>query len=187
MRLRLALGRPFGPRWRFADNQPCQVYNRFMETGDTFKITWSGRCVEGKASGEGELVWEWNELRGVYNGWMRNGSLNGQGFMTWAHGESYEGDWQDDVFHGHGISVLADGERYEGQWRNGKRHGRGTAKYPHAGSYVGEWRDDKPHGTGSYFDRNGVTYYGKWRNGCLGSRNSRRAWVGTSAKACGFE
>ena len=40
-----------GPIWLTAQNKPCKVWNPYPEAGET--LTWSGGCVDGKASGKG--------------------------------------------------------------------------------------------------------------------------------------
>lgn len=114
-----AARRPIGSKWFIAKNQSCQVYFPFWEPDDTFTFTWSGDCVDRKATGEGRLVWEHNESGGVYEGRMRSGRLNGQGTMTWANGNRYKGEWREDKPHGKGALTLANGDRFWGQWRDG--------------------------------------------------------------------
>ena len=50
--------------------------------------------------------------KGVYEGSVKNGGLNGKGKM-----------------------VLLDGETYEGEWKNGKPDGRGSHTFPDGSSY----------------------------------------------------
>ena len=45
---------PLGPNWLVTENQPCQAHNPVPIPGET--ITWSGPCVNGKASGDGLLA-----------------------------------------------------------------------------------------------------------------------------------
>ena len=127
----LAARQPIGDKWFIAKNQSCQVYFPYFEAGDTF--TWSGECVDRKASGEGRLAWEHNEASGVYKGWMRGGRFNGQGAASWANGDRYEGDWRNDKRHGRGIRTWANGGRYKGEYRNDKPNGQGAPRF-------GKWR-----------------------------------------------
>ena len=159
-----AARQPIGDKWFIAKNQSCQVYFADFKTGDTFTFTWSGECVDRKASGEGRLAWEHNERRGVYKGWMREGRLNGHGAMS-----------------------LANGERYEGDWRENKMHGRGIRTWPNGDRYKGEYRNNKPNGQGALVLANGERFYGQWSNGCYGRREQRWAFADTTAAACGFE
>ena len=153
---------PFGPNWTIAANQPCQVHNSFPTAGET--VIWSGGCVDGKASGQGRLVWRGSYGEDVYVGGMRDGKE-----------------------HGHGTYTFAEGGRYEGELRDGMRHGRGTETYPDGGRYEGEWRNDKPDGYGILTAPDGFLWDGQWRAGCLGKKNSLWATLSTSAAACGFE
>ena len=149
-----------GADWSIAENQPCQVWNYGNRDYEPF--TWTGACVEGKASGEGRLVYRGGE--GVYEGGMEAGKMHGRGILTWANGFRYEGELRDGKQHGYGTFTEASGERYEGNWRDGK-----------------------PHGQGTYVQGDGTTFKGEWRDGCFGTQGGRWASIGTSAAACGFE
>ena len=84
---------------------------------------------------------------------------------TWANGDIYEGDFQDDQRHGKGIFTCANGDKYEGAWLYDKRHGQGIFTCANGDKYEGEWLYDKRHGQGIYTCVNGNTYEGKWVNG----------------------
>ena len=108
---------PFGPNWIVAENQPCQLYNPHPMAGET--VTWSGGCVNGKASGEGRRVWR-----------------------APSYGEDvYEGEYRDGKVHGHGTRTSPSGDRYEGEYRDGKAHGWGTVTTSSGATFSGEWRD----------------------------------------------
>ncbi|KAL7548590.1 hypothetical protein ACHAWF_011870, partial [Thalassiosira exigua] len=50
----------------------------------------------------------------------------GQGKMSYASGNWYEGGFVDDKYHGdRGIYYWSDGDEYEGSWQDGERHGKG--------------------------------------------------------------
>ncbi len=115
-----AARRPIGPNWIVAKNQPCQIYNLRPVAGET--VTWSGSCVDRKASGEGRLVWQGSYGTYVYEGWMRDGKRHGWGAYTEAAGGRYEGDWRDGKRTGRGTFTWPSGARYEGDWRDGKQH-----------------------------------------------------------------
>ena len=107
---------PFGPDWSIVTNQPCQVWN--YGTGTKFEpFTWSGDCVDGKASGRGR----WTHRGGdVYDGTMQAGKRHGHGTMTLPGGGGYEGEWRDGKPHGSETYIRTDGRRvYQGQWREG--------------------------------------------------------------------
>ena len=166
-----AAQRPIGPNWIVAENQPCQLYNPNPEEGET--VTWSGDCVEGKASGEGRWVWQSSHGTQVYEGRMHDGKMHSQGIMTASNGFRYEGEWREGKQHGRGAMTYADGDRYEGEWRGGKRHGRGVLTVNGEDfdySYEGEWRGDKKYGQGILTVPEFYRYEGEWRNN---KRNSQ--------------
>ena len=149
-----------GPSWSIAENQPCEVWN--YGNTDYEPLTWSGPCMNGKASGSGRLVFRSGE--GVYDGAMQGGKMHGRGVLDWANGL-----------------------RYEGELRDGKQHGQGTLTQATGARYVGGWREGRPHGHGSYTQADGAIFEGDWRDGCFGEREGRWASIGTTAAACGFE
>ena len=154
---------PLGADWSITQNQPCQVWNQGR--GDEYgPFTWSGACVEGKASGEGRLVWRSRFGQYVYEGGMEAGKLHGKGKL-----------------------VRSDGGRYEGQWRDGKRHGRGTYKWIIGHRYQGDWRDDRPHGFGIATFADGDVHKGLWLHGCYGKREGQWAALIASVEDCGFD
>ena len=148
------------PDWSTAENQTCRVWNYGNPKYEPF--TWSGACVDGRASGEGRLVFRAGD--GVYEGGMSAGKMHGHGVLTWSDGFRYEGELRDGMQHGTGTLVRASGERYDGGWREGK-----------------------PHGHGAYTAAGGEAFEGAWRDGCFSGRDGRRAWLGVEATACGFE
>ena len=155
---------PFGPSWIVAENQPCQTYSRVPGAART--VTWSGGCVDGKASGDGRLVrWNAGTLVYEYEGQMRDGRRNGRGTFTYADGNRYEGEFRDGKIHGRGTYAWANGERYKGEWRDEKKHGQGTHTWPNGNRYEGEWQDGKIHGRGAYIWANGDRYEGQFRDG----------------------
>ena len=143
---------PFGPDWLVAENQPCQLWNGGSMSGDT--VTWSGSCVDGKASGEGQAVWRSAFGDDDYEGSMRAGKVHGYGIHDFV-GNRYEGEFRDGVRWGEGSLVWADGDRYEGGWRNDTMHGQGTLTEADGHRYEGGFRDGEKHGRGTY-----TTVYG---------------------------
>ena len=152
----------FGPNWSIVENRPCQVWNYgAAETLGPF--TWSGACVDGRASGEGRLA-----LSGIgasLQGEMVDGKPHGHGTLTETDGSGYEGGWRDGMWHGHGTSTWPDGTRYEGEWRDGAEHGYGTYTEADGDRYEGEWRGGVWHGYGTLTWADGDRYRGEWRDG----------------------
>ena len=154
---------PFGPNWSIVENQPCQVHNPHPKPGEL--NTWSGGCLDGRASGSGRLVWRGSYGEHVYEGGYREGKRNGLGTYTWADGDRYEGEYRDGKEDGHGIWTAAGGDRYEGQWSAGFQNGRGTYSWVNGDRYEGRWSAGKPHGHGIWTGPGGDRYEGEMRDG----------------------
>ena len=153
---------PFGPNWSVAENQPCQVWN--WGRGHKYEsFTWSGACVNGKASGAGRLSWVSRYGKNVYEGDMKAGKQHGIGKLK-----------------------RSDGARYEGQWRDGHRHGRGTYKWAAGHRYEGAWSDDRPHGFGTATFADGDVHEGEWSMGCYGERDGIWSALIATVEDCGF-
>ena len=155
--------KPSGRSWSLIENQPCQVWNHGR--GDKYEgFTWSGACVDGKAAGQGRLVWHSRYGMSVYEGGMEAGKQ-----------------------HGNGTLRRSDGGRYEGDWHDGMRQGRGTYTWAVGHRYRGDWRDDKPHGFGVATFADGDVFKGLWLRGCYQSRDGRGAALITTLDACAYE
>ena len=108
--------KPFGPNWSIVINQSCQVWNH--GAGDKFEpFTWSGGCVDGKASGQGRMTAKDGEH--VYEGSMLASKRHGHGADTegvGTAGASYEGEYRD----GRGTYTYASGRSKTCEWRDGE-------------------------------------------------------------------
>ncbi|MCJ1421144.1 hypothetical protein MMC32_007506 [Xylographa parallela] len=63
----------------------------------------------------------------AYIGNCVSGTYSGTGTMYYTNGDTYSGEWEDDLPNGQGKMVYAKtGNTYTGGWLNGKRHGKGT-------------------------------------------------------------
>lgn len=183
----MAAPKPLGPRWAVTENQPCQVYNPHDRSLNPITVTWSGECADGRATGEGQLVWRINDLAHSYTGRMRDGRRHGRGAYAWANGNRYEGQWRAGRRHGRGIMTWNSGARYEGQWRHDRlaghgvyfgadgsyyegelddneKHGEGLWIWPDGGYYLGGYQYGKQHGRGARFWADGDRYEGEWRH-----------------------
>ena len=191
-----------------AKNPPCSISSRTILGASV--VTWSGDCVDGKATGVGRAVWQDSSgAQHMYEGEWRDGKQNGNGTFTWADGNRYEGAWKDNHMHGQGTWTAAGGDRYEGAWRDGKVHGHGTLAWADGNRYEGAWRDGKQNGHGTFTFANGDRYVGGYRNGratgpatviedgksyeaiasdgCVRYGDGRRMTLGKSWADCGFE
>ena len=135
---------PEGSNWSVTENQPCHVWNYGYIQNEPF--TWSGACLDGKASGQGTLTLRGGDL--VYEGGMRGGKFHEYGTLRSAGGNVHEGSFVDGVQHGQWVERDADGTVREGSYVDGKRHGQWVERYAdgavHEGPYVdgerqGQW------------------------------------------------
>ena len=57
------------------------------------------------------------------------------GTLTYANGDTYEGEWRNDSACGYGVLIYANGCRYEGGWLDDRRHGNGSLYLPDSSRY----------------------------------------------------
>lgn len=155
------------PRWQpLANDASCVVWDD--DPAEEVSVTWTGGCINGRASGRGSLTWRFvadgKPQEHACRGDMRNGKLHGQAACAWSNGGRYDGGWSDGRQHGRGVEYFDDGSRYEGGFWLGPREGRGTYDFADGGRYEGGWHDNAMHGEGTRFYSNGARYAGGWAN-----------------------
>ena len=104
-----------GPCWNEVSNRPG-CYIRLSSHSDP---SWSGGCVDGKASGKGRV-----ELPNgtVGEGQISAGKLEGRWVVRFADGQVGEGGYDDEnKQHGLGSFRRPDGSTSEAKWRNGEQ------------------------------------------------------------------
>lgn len=94
---------------------------------------------------------------------------NCHGYAIYRGGDSYYGEWKDNLRHGRGVVATINADIYEGKWKNDTFNGFGTYFFG-AGSnqgdlYIGEWEDGKWHGQGKYSHADGREYTGEFKDG----------------------
>ncbi|MBT4888105.1 MAG: hypothetical protein HON65_00940 [Rhodospirillales bacterium] len=153
----------FAGEWIENPLTKCAVWNPYPQPDEI--IIWTGKCVNGKASGNGTLQWYVNETKGGrYEGDFLDGKANGWGIRYFTNGNRYEGEYNDGKFHGKGTHYFADGGVYEGTFLNGKANGYGVRVSSSGERYEGAWKDNQFHGFGIYFFATGERYEGGWLN-----------------------
>jgi hypothetical protein len=96
----------------------CQVWNPYPQPDES--IAWSGRCVNGLATGSGVMeLSKGGKVIVRYEGRYRKGNRNGQGVSTWHDGARYEGNYREGLPNGKGKLTSAKGEVFVGMWVNG--------------------------------------------------------------------
>jgi hypothetical protein len=84
-----------------------------------------------------------------YEGQWANNKRNGQGCMNWkTSAEKYEGNWEDNFQSGFGAHIWLDGSTESKLLRN---------------RYVGYWMLGQRHGKGTFYYSNGSKYEGEWK------------------------
>lgn len=95
----------------------------------------------------------------------------GQGRMTYASGNYYEGAWENNKRNGHGVmNWLTSNEKYTGNWEDNYQSGFGTHIWLDSNGenkllrnrYVGYWQKGLRHGKGTFYYSNGSKYEGDW-------------------------
>jgi uncharacterized protein len=188
------MAQPGHPGWQAANGTGCLVWN--SEPGDRDpsmhdfdkirqgleKVTWSGPCEGGRASGQGELVWRSGRGRELarYVGEMREGKMNGHGRFSQNDFEGsekfwYEGELRDDEFHGHGkLGLVNPGPEFfqsmEGDFvGSDKIDGPARVLWGNGDRYEGEFvlgvTRAAQNGRGKMTKANGDWYEGEWSGG----------------------
>lgn len=163
----------------FRDGKPNGRAVVTFANGDRYDGEWR----DGRQSGRGVYVAR-DGYR--YEGEWRDGEPNGRGVVTPANGDRYEGELRDGALIGRVIHTYANGDRYEGEFRDANANGHGVFTSANGDRYEGMFRDDGPNGSGTLTKSDGEVFSGNWTDGCF-RQGSRKAWVGTTAKRCGFE
>jgi len=133
-----------GGAWSADAKSGCRIWDPHPQPKQS--ITWSGRCADGLAEGQGKLQWfkEGVPFETDEGAWHL-GRQSGNGSQTWPLG-SYRGGLRDGEPDGHGVLTSGDA-RYEGEFSNGRPDGAGTLQNS-SGTFQGVWkngcfRDDK--------------------------------------------
>lgn len=103
-----------------------------------------------------------------YEGEIHNGKLNGNGVIQYKDGSTYNGGFADNRKSGFGTYIWASGECYEGAWVNDTMSGKGTYYYKAKGQVPkleGTFSDGKPDGECTYYETLSVIYTTTWKNG----------------------
>lgn len=111
-----------------------------------------------------------------YDGEWQDDKPNGHGVYTWANGDRYDGEWRNGKQNGHGVFIWANGDRYDGEWQDDKKVGQGTEVRANGSRYDGVWQDDLPNGLGEAVFANGTKRSGVWAKGCLRTGDGTVLW-----------
>ena len=102
----------------------------------------------------------------TYDGEFENNLRSGVGCYIWADGRQYEGEWKADVREGQGCFRFPNGDLYEGSFVAGARHGFGCFKFHDTTLFEGSFKKGEFHGHGcKYVHRDGRVYLGDFADG----------------------
>lgn len=103
--------------------------------------------------GKGEMNWPSGlKYIGNYRRDRRDGVV---GKLLFLNGDSYDGEWVDELMHGKGTYKTTDGRVYRGKFAYGEFGGEGALVFPNSERYEGEVKKMLPEGLGKYYYRNG--------------------------------
>lgn len=146
----------------------CAVYDydRALSGQAVTSYDWSGPCIDGMASGAGELRAYLNgQLDETTRGNMIKGRLEGQAQTLFSDGARFEGRYANGQRNGFGRDLDTRGNFYEGGYANGQRQGYGVWRLPNGMRYEGDWANGKPSGEGEVIWPNGDHYKGLFVDG----------------------
>ena len=128
----------------------------FMPDGNIYK----GEIKDSKYNGKGKLILNDAEYEGLFeNGEFKNGKLK------WNNGYEYEGDFNGFCLNGKGKLINNEGDSYEGDFVNNLFHGNGIYKYSKSHDvYEGEFQYGMKKGKGKYIAQDKYIYDGNWDN-----------------------
>ena len=84
--------------------------------------------AEGKMHGQGTYVWSNGN---TYSGEWSNDMANGRGIFVWANGTTHAGEWRDNRAHGEGLFTTADGQEHHSVWDHGDAKTHATKMLHH--------------------------------------------------------
>ncbi len=150
----------------------CEVWSS-AEDPNTENITWSGACIDGKASGLGVMTfYNKDGLLGIYKGQTKAGRLDGRGDLTFKNEktgkfDNYIGRFTASNMNGMGKLTSSEGWTYEGEFKDGEEHGTGVYRLENGSVMRGEFADGKPVGSflAGYVTKKGEEYFGDIENG----------------------
>lgn len=87
----------------------------------------------------------------MYDGELdNNNKKNGFGVLYAKNGDTYRGQFKDDLFEGKGFihynDSENDGDKYDGEWQKGAKSGKGIYVFANGDMYDGFFQDNKYEG-----------------------------------------
>ena len=99
----------------------------------------------------------------------QGGLGQGKATFVFSDGETYEGEWLDNMYEGQGKVRYTNGNTYAGGWKANLQDGQGKQVWISGSTYEGEWKEGYQHGHGVYTLAGTTTgfnvYDGQWERG----------------------
>jgi hypothetical protein len=163
---------------------------------------YTGTMSDGRAKGEGEVIWMEEGERFAYKGGFLDGEPHGLGMMTYqdgstlesifvegdigdygvyrgANGEQYDGQLVSAKPDGEGLHICDSGEIYKGEFAVGRRSGKGEVLLPDGTVMSGDFIDDEMNGVGRVAFPDGSVYEGEMKDDKATGKGAYRTPDGT--------
>ena len=106
---------------------------------------------------------------GTYTGETDFGYLDGIGTFHFDSGDSYSGEWADNLLEGKAEVQIPLIGTYSGDYTDSKKNGYGVFKWSDGSVYKGKWKNDCMEGKGEYRSSNGTVYSGTFSSNIFSS------------------
>jgi len=127
--------------------------------------SYRGECnTEGQRHGKGKFVFSNGDS---YEGQWKNNLMHGRGKYITVEGDIYEGEFVDNHREGKGILINVDLGVYEGDFHQNQKSGKGKYCFYKGDRYEGDYAEDVMHGLGVFISATGECYNGEFRNGFM--------------------
>jgi hypothetical protein len=78
-------------------------------------------------------------IMGFRQGYYENASKEGQGEYIWPDGNTYIGEWKNNMLNGKGLFVWHDDRMFLGDWKDNVMHGEGTYRWGDGRMFMGSY------------------------------------------------
>ncbi|MBN2657002.1 MAG: hypothetical protein JXR86_08070 [Spirochaetales bacterium] len=79
----------------------------------------------------------------LYRGEIRDGKMEGKGFIQWPDGSSYKGEFRNNRMNGRGILTWPNGDIYSGMFKEGKMEGVGRLRWAGGKRFYGLFEENR--------------------------------------------
>lgn len=127
--------------------------------------------AQGQLEGQGRMTWANGD---EYDGEFLAGLMHGKGKFSSKYSGNYKGDFVRGYSEGRGVVVYVDGTRYEGEFVANQFQGKGKLIYPGGNAYEGDFENNKMHGVGKLSFADKSVYIGQLVDGVIQGKGELR-------------